>query len=252
MIGIVLWENFMFLFFPRLNSLDVNNLCFTDPKARAILLWDSSSIEFVKDYVSMVCIGFDPPPDPLWWRNGKASVLPFKTTDLSDVILGEVTSSFREFLSTESSAIASVSDRVYREVKDVGFSGFAGIYGELLKAKTLLDSAYDEAKAKGVSMSLGLLFEVDSLKNGTLGVYSEVKSLGVHLVSETYEAVEGLGSELRLGVQEGFSDLDVSERTRGAFKAAGRLADSIWIGVLSVGGVGHLAIDNAIDQGAFV
>jgi hypothetical protein len=40
-----------------------------------------------------------------------------------------------------------------------------------------------------------------------------VKSLGVHLVSETCEAVEELGLELRLGVQEGFSDLDVSERT---------------------------------------
>ncbi len=151
----------------------------------------------------------------------------------------------------EFSAIASVSDRVCREVKDVGLSGFAGISGEWFKAKTLLDSAYDGAKAKGFSMSLGLLSVVDYLKDGTLGVYSEVKSLGVRLVSETYEAVEELGSELRLGVQEGFSDLDVSERTRGTVKAAGRLADVIWIGVLSVGGVDHLAFDNAIDQGAF-
>ncbi len=68
----------------------------------------------------MVCIDFDPPPDTLWRRNAKATVLPFKTNDLSDVTLGELTSTFRKFLSTESSAIASVSDRVYREVKDVG------------------------------------------------------------------------------------------------------------------------------------
>jgi hypothetical protein len=97
LIGIVLWENFMFLF------------------------------------LSVVCIGFDPPPDPLWWRNAKASVLPFKTTDLSDVTLGELTSTFREFLSTESSAIASVSDRVYREDKDVGFSGLPGFMESCLK-----------------------------------------------------------------------------------------------------------------------
>ena len=60
--------------FPGINSLDVNNLCFTDPKARAILLWDSPSTEFVKDYLSVVSIGFYPPSDVLWWRNVKASV----------------------------------------------------------------------------------------------------------------------------------------------------------------------------------
>jgi hypothetical protein len=218
-----------------------------------ILLWDLPSIEFVKDYLSMVCIGFDPPPDPLWWRNANASVLPFKTTDLSDVTMGELTSTFREFLSRWNLPLLRrfPIGPVVNEVKDVGLSGFAGISGEWFKAKTLLDSAYDEAKAKGFSMSLGLLSVVDSLKDGTLGVYSEVESLGVRLASETNEAVEELGSELRLGVQEGFSDLDASERTRGTVKAAGRLADAIWIGVLSVGGVDHLAFDNAIDQGAF-
>jgi hypothetical protein len=63
--------------FPRLNSLNVKNLCCTDPKARAILLWDSPSIEFVKDYLSVVCIGFDPLSDVSWWKNKKAAVLPF-------------------------------------------------------------------------------------------------------------------------------------------------------------------------------
>jgi hypothetical protein len=44
---------------------------FTDVKAKAILLWDSSSIEFVKDYLSLVCMDFEPPSDPLWWRKMK-------------------------------------------------------------------------------------------------------------------------------------------------------------------------------------
>jgi hypothetical protein len=43
---------------------DPDNMCFSDKRARAILLWDSPSIEFVKDYFSVVCSEFDPPEDP--------------------------------------------------------------------------------------------------------------------------------------------------------------------------------------------
>jgi hypothetical protein len=60
-----------------------------------------------------------------------------------------------------------------------------------------------------------------------------------------------LGSEVKLGVQDGFSDLDVSGRTRGVFSGASRFAGSAWIGVLSATDVSHLAFDDVVDASKF-
>ncbi len=49
-------ENLHVSVFPYLSLADASNLCFIDPKARAILLWKSPSVEFVKDYLSVVCM----------------------------------------------------------------------------------------------------------------------------------------------------------------------------------------------------
>jgi hypothetical protein len=54
--------------FPYFSGADTDNLCFTDNWARAICFWDSPSIEFVKDYLSIVCSDFDLPEDVGWWR----------------------------------------------------------------------------------------------------------------------------------------------------------------------------------------
>ncbi len=45
--------------------------------------------------------------------------------------------------------------------------------------------------------------------------------------------IEELGPEVKLGVQDGFSNLDVSVRTKEVFNGASRFADSVCIGVLS-------------------
>ena len=56
---------------------------------------------------------------------------------------------------------------------------------------------------------------------------------------------------MKLGVQDGFSDLDVSGRTRGVFNGASRFADSVWIGVLFATDVGHLAFEDVVDASKF-
>ena len=118
-------ENLHVSVFPYLSPADVSNLCFTDPKARAILLWDSPSVEFVKDYLSVVCMDFDPSLDPAWWRRLKNSLLPFKNPSLSDMTVGELSLSVRDFFSAESSSLLSASDWVYREAKDIVTAEFA-------------------------------------------------------------------------------------------------------------------------------
>jgi hypothetical protein len=60
------------------------------------------------DYLSVVCIGFYPPSDVLWWKNVKASVLPFETTEFSDVTLGELTSTVRKSLSVRRPSSAAL------------------------------------------------------------------------------------------------------------------------------------------------
>jgi hypothetical protein len=45
--------------FPYFSGSDTDNLCFTDNRARATLLWDSPSIDFVKAYLSVVRSEFD-------------------------------------------------------------------------------------------------------------------------------------------------------------------------------------------------
>jgi hypothetical protein len=47
-------------------------------KKRATLIWGYPSIEFGKDYLSVLCMDFDPPVDPLWWRRVKQQLLPLK------------------------------------------------------------------------------------------------------------------------------------------------------------------------------
>ncbi len=102
----------------------------------------------------MLCMDFDPPVGPLWWRRVKQQLLPRTSVH-----------------------------RVFQEPME-----------KILRQILFLDSAYDEVKV----MSLDL----------------------------NYDALKDLGAHLKVGVREGFSDLYLSNRTRGAFN----LADSVWVG----------------------
>jgi hypothetical protein len=60
----------IFLYF---TGLDFDNMYFKDDWARATLLWDTPSIEFVKAYLSVVCSEFEAPDDLKWWRKQEES-----------------------------------------------------------------------------------------------------------------------------------------------------------------------------------
>ena len=95
---------------------------FTDVKARAILLWDSPSIEFVKDDLLLVCMDFELPSDPLWWRKMKQYFLPFKNKKFGDATVAELTLGLREFFDPESAALLSNVDRLFnQEIKELGW-----------------------------------------------------------------------------------------------------------------------------------
>jgi hypothetical protein len=139
--------------FPYFTGLDFDNMCFMDDWARATLLWDTPSIEFIKAYLSVVCSEFEAPDDLKWWRKQKSLLLKFENRELSAT---------GEFMASESAAVLTAADWIYREATDIGYAAAVGAYSEASGFKEALDPTCDGLKAKGLSISSGVIDEVVS------------------------------------------------------------------------------------------
>jgi hypothetical protein len=186
-------------------------MCFKDDWARATLLWDAPSIEFVKAYAFVVCLEFEAPDDLKWWRKQKSLLLKFGNRELSAT---------GEFMASESAAVLTAADWIYREAKDIGYAAAVGAYSEVSGFKEALDSTCDGLKAKGLSISSGVIDEVVSVGDAALAVYSGVKTMGSHVASH-------IGNETAEGIREGILELSLANRTRGTFSGLTRFADSV-------------------------